>query len=56
MERFDYGKRFILKTIIRNDRLDTYDKYIKYALSKGYEVERWKECTIIGNPQKNIWH
>lgn len=38
MERFDYGKRFILKTIIRNDRLDTYDKYIKYALSKGYEV------------------
>ncbi|MBR3376590.1 MAG: hypothetical protein IKG44_02760 [Mogibacterium sp.] len=40
--RFDVGKKFIIKTIIKNDRLKAYRKYIELALEKGYTV-----CSMI---------
>lgn len=37
-DRFDTGKRFVLQTIFRNNRLDAYKKYIELALIEGYDV------------------
>ena len=47
IKRFDYGKLFSLKTLLFNNRLKTYKKYIEYALDNGYKVcsmlEFWKD-------------
>lgn len=52
MKRFDYGKKFIIKTIIKNDRLQSYKKYIEYALAEGYEVVSME--TLYENREKDI--
>ena len=41
-DRFDHDKRFIFRTILCNNRLSTYEKYIRYAIEKGYKV-----CSMI---------
>lgn len=41
-ERFDNTKQFVMKTIIKNDRLNAYEKYIRYAIENGYSV-----CSMI---------
>lgn len=38
MERFDNSKQFILRTILKNNRLKTYRRYITFALDNGYRV------------------
>lgn len=52
MERFDRGNKFILKTILNNDRLNAYEFYIKYAENNGYNVcglEKFYENRDDGN-------
>lgn len=43
MERFDIGKQFIISTLICNNRLETYSKYLSYAFENGYKVCSMKE-------------
>lgn len=38
MNRFDNTKKFMFSTIIKNNRLESYAKYIEYALASGYKV------------------
>ena len=42
LERFDYGKGFVVKTIFLNDRLKTYQYYLNTALENGYEI-----CSMV---------
>ena len=37
-ERFDYNRKFVFQTILRNNRLNTYEQYIRHALANGYTV------------------
>ena len=37
IERFDTGKKFVLSTILKNNRLDTYSRYINYAKENDYK-------------------
>lgn len=43
MKKRDRTFLFILKTIIFNNRLKTYEKYIRYAIKNGYQVMSLKD-------------
>lgn len=38
MSRFDCTKKFVVKTIVKNNRLDAYESYISYAKHNEYKI------------------
>lgn len=57
MTRFDGNKKFIIGTIIKNNRLDAYERYIDYAKHNGYKICSMREFYfdfLKDNPDKHF--
>lgn len=54
VERFDIGKKYVLSTIAKNNRLDTYSKYIEMAKQHGYYVCSMREFFLDSKEKKHF--